>query len=97
MLISLNVFLSSILRGLSSWNASILGCQQDFVKPWSFVSLSPKEEIATSGGWSFCISNNRINFSNSEVDSLSELILVIKSQPLVEILNGLWLYILADF
>lgn len=74
---------------------SLFSSQQDLVKSWSFLTLSTLEEVASCGSWGFLVLNDGIDLPDGEINPLGKLILIINFEPLIKVLNCMWLYILA--
>lgn len=74
---------------------SLFSSQQDLVKSWSFFTLSTLEEVASCGSWGFLVLNDGIDLPDGEINPLGKLILIINFEPLIKVLNCMWLYILA--
>lgn len=58
--------------------------------------MSALEKVGQGGRWRLGVLHNSVNLSDGKVNSLGELILIINLEPLVQILDGLWLYVFAN-
>lgn len=83
----------ALSRSCSSWR--LCSIQDHLIESWYFLSSSSLEEVSVSLVWGLLIKNDCMNLSNSEINSLCELILIIDRNPFFDItswnfLNVFW-------